>query len=382
MNSETLVPACADAAGARAYIAQRGQDFPAGHYSDFRETGIALSSLGIGSFPGTASDSTDRNIADIVARALQGGINVIDTATHYRYGRSPRAVGAGVRAALAAGVPREAMFIISKGGFLLFDGGPPSGFTSWFRREILAKGLGKRDDIAAKTHLLTPEYIHYQIDRSREALGVATLDAFLIDQPEVHIPEFGKQETLRRLATVFVALEQAAQAGKLNYYGVSSFHAFRAHTDDKFYMSLAALIALAEQAAREVTGAGAAHRFALVQFPFNSVMLEAFARFNQVTGQGNEASTMQAALQLKLFTMASHTLFKGHLAKQSIDVVAQTLPAMANPAQRAIQFNRSTPGLGTALVGMSTPAHLDDLLAVARAPLLSRQGYLGMYEKA
>lgn len=381
-SSQDLVPGCADAAGTRAYIAQCGPHLPAGHYSDFRETGIALSSLGVGTFPGAASDSIDRRIADIVARALQTGINVIDTATHYRYGRSPRAVGAGVRAALAAGVPRAGMFLISKGGFLLFADGPPPGFRRWFNREIIAKGLGTSDDVAAKAHLISPEYINHQIDLSRDALGVATLDAFLIDQPEIHIPEIGKQALIRKLANIFVVLEQAVRAGKLKYYGVSSFHAFRVHTDDKYYLSLVSLLALAEQAARDVAGVGAPHHFAIVQFPFNGVMLEAFSRFNQITGQGNEASTIQAALQFKLFTMASHSLFKGHLAKQSIDVIARALPALANPAQRAIQFNRSTPGLGTALVGMSTPAHLDDLLAVACAPLLSRQGYLGMYEKA
>ena len=34
-------------------------------------------------------------------------------------------------------------------------------------------------------------------------------------------------------------------------------------------------------------------------------------------------------------------------------------------AQRAIQFVRSTPGIGTALVGMKTPAHVDENLGAA-----------------
>lgn len=382
MTGSKLIPGYATAAATTSYTAKQGQAFAPGHYSDFIGTGIALSSIGIGTFPGAATDAIDRNIADIVARALQSGINVIDTATHYRYGRSSRAVGAGVRAALAAGVPRAAMFLVSKGGFLLFPDGPPAHPVQWFQTEIAARGLGKQEQLAGNVHLLSPEYLAHQIDVSRAAMGVETLDAFLVDQPEVQIAAIGKQELIRRLDKVFIVLEQAVKAGKIRYYGVSSFHSFRAHTDDKLFLTLASMLGLATQAAKDVFADATPHHFAIVQLPFNGVMLEGFSRFNQITGQGNEASTLQAALQLKLFTMASHTLFKGHLGKQSLDVMQQAMPALRTHAQRAIQFNRSTPGLGTTLVGMSTPAHLEDVLTVARTPVVPRPTYLSMYEKA
>lgn len=381
--SDTLIPGYASAAATQAYAKKQGRACAQGHYSDFLDTGIALSSIGVGTFPGAATDEVDDQLAAIVAQALQSGLNVIDTATHYRYGRSPRAVGRGVRDALAAGVPREAMFLVSKGGFLRFPDRPPADIAGWFEQEVAARGLGKREEVAGKVHLLTPAHIEHQIELSRRELGVETIDAFLVDQPEVQIPDFGKQELIRKLDKVFVALERAVKAGHIRYYGVSSFHSFRVHTDESTFLSLASMLGLAERAAHDVWGdKQAPHHLAIVQMPFNGVMLEAFARFNQVTGQGNEASTLQAAIQLKLFTMASHTLFKGHLARQSIDVVQQALPTLKNPAQRAIQFNRSTPGLGTTLVGMSSPAHLEDALAVARLPLMPRQAYLSMYQKA
>ena len=80
--------------------------------------------------------------------------------------------------------------------------------------------------------------------------------------------------------------------------------------------------------------------------------------------------------------MASHSMFKGHLAQQSMDVVERAIGNVANPAQSALQFNRSTPGIGTSLVGMSTPEHLDDVLAVAKLSPLPRKDYLAMYQKA
>ncbi len=379
MNA-ALIEGGAEAAGTATYVREMGAAVAEGHYSDFLDTGLKLSSIGIGTFPGIAADAVDRHIAATVARGLRHGLNLIDTATHYRYGRSARAVGEGVRLALAQGVPRNAMFLISKGGFLLFSSGRPDNFEHWFQREITDQGLGTREELAG-IHLITPAHLRYQIDISRAAIGIATLDAFLIDQPEVQIPVAGKQELIRRLNTAFVALEQAVRDGLIRWYGVSSFESFRVPQDHRLFLSLASLEALARQAAKQVFGDRARHHFAIIELPFNAVMPEGFTRFNQVTGQGNEASTLQAALQCGIFTIASHTLFKGHLARTAIDTLEQSMPRLSL-AQRALQFNRSTPGLGATLAGISTPVHLDDALSVLRQPLMPRDTYLSMFQKA
>lgn len=354
-----------------------------GHYSEFLRARMQLSSLGVGTFPGAATTEVDAQIAAIVARALTSGINVIDTGAHYRYGRSLAAVGAGVRAAVESGVPRDAMFLISKGGFLTLRGGPPANMQAWFDTEIVAQGYGNMEDLAKGAHLLTPEYINYQLELSRNLMGVETLDAFLVDQPEVHIPQIGKAALNEKLLKVFEVLERAVNDGRLRYYGISTFEGFRVETDDKMFQSLTSMLGLAEKAAQAATGqAEARHHFKLAMMPFNQVMLEGFTRFNTATGQGNVASPVQAAHQLEIYMMASHTMFKGHLAQQSVDAVTQAMLTLRSPAQRALQFNRSTPGMGTSLVGMSTPAHLDDVLAVAAIPPLARKDYLAMYQKA
>jgi len=79
--------------------------------------------------------------------------------------------------------------------------------------------------------------------------------------------------------------------------------------------------------------------------------------------------------------MASYGLAKGRLARECVDSLRRALPQFANDAQRALQFNRSTPGLGTRLAGISSPAHLDDLLAVARTPPMAKADYLRLYER-
>ncbi|WP_018938861.1 MULTISPECIES: aldo/keto reductase [unclassified Thioalkalivibrio] len=382
---QKLIPGYANAKATRRYAEQFVSEGKAaeGHYSEFSRAKMRLSSLGIGTFGGAATAEVDAQISAIVARGLAEGVNVVDTGAHYRYGRSLAAVGAGVRTALEAGVAREAMFLISKGGFLTLRGGPPDDMEAWFQREIEAQGMGTKDDLAKGAHLLTPEYLHYQMELSRSLMGVETLDAFLIDQPEVHIHEIGKEPTNRKLEPVFEMLERAVLEKKIRTYGISTFEGFREETDAAVFQSLTSMQGLAERAAQTVTGDDhARHHFKIAMLPFNQVMLEGFTRFNTATGQGNVASPLQAAHQLEVYMIASHSMLKGHLAKQSVEVVEQQLASLPNPAQRALQFNRSTPGLGTSLVGMSTPEHLDDMLAVMREPMMDKKAYLGMFKKA
>ncbi len=376
------IPGYATRAATEAYARTFGALCGAGHFSDFLNLHLKLSSLGLGTFPGAATDEVDDRYARIVHAAALAGINVFDTAAHYRYGRSATALGEGLRRAFADGVAREQVFVVAKGGFLAFPAGTPDDAQAWFDANIAARGLGTRADLAGN-HLVTPQHVVAQLDALRAALVLETIDAFLLDQPEVHIPVVGKEAANRKILAVFEALERALAAGKLRSYGISTFEGLRVETDAPLFQSITSLLALAEKAAGAATGsAQGAHGFRVVQFPFNQPMTEAFTRFSQATGRGNVASSIQAAHQLRVYAMASHTLGKGLLARQCADGVAAALGDLANHAQRALQFNRSTPGIGTSLVGISDPAHLDDLLAVARRAPLARAEYLKLYEPA
>ena len=372
-----LIQGAANSAGTKAYVARFAGILADEHFSDFLNTRIKLSSLGVGTFPGGVDDVTDVAVAAIVARALQSGINVIDTGANYRFGRAGRAVGVGIAKAMAAGIQREEFFVVGKGGFLTFPDGRPEDPLAFFREEVVAKGLGKEEDMVQGVHCLSPEYIAWQLDTLRAQTGLETLDVFLVDQPEVHIPLIGKEGMYRKLIDVFTMLEAAVQANKIRYYGISTFNACRVETDNTLFQSLTSLIGLAEKAA----GQGNRHHLRVVQVPFNALMPEAYTRFSQVTGQGNIGSTIQAAFQLKLTIMASHPLGKGLLAREEVPSLQEAMPELADAAQRGIQFVRSTPGIGVTLVGLSAPLHLADFLAVAKQPPLPRERYLAMFEK-
>ncbi|MDD3761268.1 MAG: aldo/keto reductase [Acidithiobacillus sp.] len=377
-DTPDLVPGAANSLATKKY-AERfvAAGLPEGHYSDFLNTRIKLSSLGVGTFPGAIDEVTDVAVAAIVAQALQSGINVIDTGANYRYGRAGRAVGAGIAKALQAGGKREEFFVLGKGGFLTFPNGKPENLETFFAEAVEAKGRGKKEDLAHGIHCLSPEYLLWQLDELRAQTGLATLDAFLVDQPEVQIPVIGKERVYRKLIDVFAALEGAVAEGKLRYYGISTFNACRVETDNPLFQSMTSLLGLAEKAA----GEGKRHHLRIVELPFNALMPEAYTRFSQVTGQGNIASTIQAAYQLKLTVMASHPLGKGLLGREEVSSLQEAMPELANAAQRATQFVRSTPGIAVTLVGMSNPLHLADFLAVAQQAPLAKERFLAMFEK-
>ena len=62
-----------------------------------------LSSIGIGTYLGEPDAATDRGYAQAVVAAVEGGINVIDSAINYRFQRSERSIGAALRELTAKG---------------------------------------------------------------------------------------------------------------------------------------------------------------------------------------------------------------------------------------------------------------------------------------
>jgi aryl-alcohol dehydrogenase-like predicted oxidoreductase len=99
------------------------------------------------------------------------------------------------------------------------------------------------------------------------------------------------------------------------------------------------------------------------------MMTEAFAFENQQLSD-SFASPIAAATDLGLTVMASAPLNQGRLAKPLLSQLEQFLPDFETPAQMALQFVRSTPGIMTTTVGMRALDHVRDnceLLSIAPA---------------
>jgi aryl-alcohol dehydrogenase-like predicted oxidoreductase len=353
----------ATAEGTARYAARLGSAVDEGHFR-MLDRDVRVSSLGLGTYLGPEDATTDVLYQEAVVRALALGINVIDTAVNYRNQRSERAVGTALEEAVRQGlVRRDEVLVATKGGFIPLDAADRRDPRMYFTATYLETGLVVPDDVVAGSHCITPRYLRSQIERSRANLGLDTLDVYYVHNPETQLDAVDGVEFLRRMREAFAALEEAVGEGKIARYGTATWNGYRQDPGTPGALSLEELVAAARDAG------GADHHFRVIQAPYNLAMPEAFTRATQRVGT-ETVSVVEAARRLGLYVMASASVHQGQLARNLPAMIADFLPGLSTDAQRALQFVRSTPGIGTALVGMKTLAHVDENMGVARlAPL-------------
>lgn len=368
------LPGFATPEGTRRYRERFAGRAAAGHFREQRD--LWLSSLGAGTYLGGHDEATDERYARAVARALELGVNVIDTAINYRFQRSERAVGAALAALVEQGkLARDEVVVATKAGFLTFDADAPPDPHDYFEREYLRPGVLKPEDVVAGMHCMTPRYLEDQLERSRRNLGLATLDIYFLHNPETQLAVLPRAEFLNRVRAAFRQFEAFVAAGKIRGYGTATWDGYRKATEAHDFLSLAELVELA----REV--AGADHHFCCVQLPYNLAMPEALLHANQPM-DGGRVPLLEAAKNLGLAVFASASLLQGQVARNLPDDLRAALDGgLETDAQRALQFVRSTPGVTTALVGMSRLEHVEENLRLVGTPLVPAETFHRVFRR-
>lgn len=288
-----------------------------------------LSSIGIGTYLGNADETTDANYTDAIVRAVQLGVNVIDTAANYRFQRSERSIGAALKIlANEHGIARDKLVICTKGGYLPFDGAPPRNVRDYVNETFVKPGIASFSDFVG-SHCMTPAYLQNQLDQSLRNMKLECVDIYYIHNPESQLQYVSQQEFYERLKLAFERLEENRRRGKLAHYGVATWNGFRLPPNSAGYHSLERMVEIA----REV--GGDAHGFHFIQLPFNELMPEG-------------AAVIGTAQRLGVTVITSASLMQGRI-----------------PPRRAIEFVRSEPGITTALIGMSRVEHVEENLAAA-----------------
>ncbi len=321
-----------------------------------------FSSLGIGTYLGEADSAADQLYSQAIQAALRSGINVIDTAINYRHQRSERSIRTAIEELIAREDARRDEFVVcSKAGYLSFDGSVPTDPMQYFNDEYVAPGIFKREEVSGM-HCMSPEFLENQLERSRKNLGLETIDVYYIHNPEAQLAELDEEKFNARLKSAFAMLEKAVTAGKIQFYGIASWNAFRVPEGSQLYMSLERCTELA----REVGGDG--HHFRFVQLPFSLAMPEAFAASVQPCSMercGKEmTSLLEAAGRHQIAVVGSASLSQSRLTHDLPENLTSRI-GMRSDAERALQFARSAPGMLTALVGMGKPAHVMENARVA-----------------
>ncbi|MGI6189906.1 MAG: aldo/keto reductase [Clostridiales bacterium] len=298
-------------------------------YKRLGKSSLEVSVVGLGTwaiggdFWGKVDD--DRSIATI-QRAIDCGINLIDTAPAYGIGHAERIVGKAVKGR------RDKVIIATKCG--IFKGG----------------GRMVRDS--------SPESIRKEVDASLTRLGIDVIDLYQIHWPDYDTP---LEDSLNEMAKL-------RDAGKIRYFGVSNF--------DKELMekavSIGGVVSLQPQ-------------YSLLQrgiekdlLPFcreNGIGILAYGSLGGgiLTGKFKERPKFEEGDNRENF----YPFFREPLwskAMELVEVLRQIAAEVDKPvAHVAINWLTQQDGVSTALVGAKTPEQAEQNAAAGEWELSQEQ---------
>lgn len=333
------------------------QRHPGGQYRTGWD-GLHLSSVGMGTYLGETTSNDDDLYEAAAVRAVELGVNVLDTASNYRCQRSERAIGHALQHITQTGIAdREDIVVASKAGFVPFESVRPTDAKAFFEEAYVSRGLFGWDELVADCHCLAPKFLNAMIDASRKNLQLETIDLYYLHNPETQLTEVTPPVFEQRMRAAFEVMEQAVDDGTIGAYGLATWGGFRQPAQAPDYLSLEQLVGLAEQVG------GDSHHFRAIQLPVNLSMLEAHEIANQQSGQ-EAKPLLEVAQSLGVYVMASASLLQGRLSSNELG--GEDFSFLETPAQRALHYVRSLPGVGTALVGMKRLSHVNENVVVLK----------------
>jgi aryl-alcohol dehydrogenase-like predicted oxidoreductase len=347
--------------------------------AELGRTGLHVSQAGFGGYRISAGVAEH---AAALQHALVSGINLIDTSANYADGGSEELVGQVLAHMVDSGeLRRDAVVVVSKAGYL-----QGKNYTLSQERKRLGRAFAELVPYAdGLEHCIHPEFLEDQLTRALERLRLATIDVYLLHNPEYYLgwaahngldPSAAQIEYDRRIANAFRHLETEVTRGRIRWYGISS-NTFPAPASDPQFTCLERVWEIAESIGPE-------HHFGVVQLPMNLYEDGAVLLANQPCGM----TALEFARQKNLGVLINRPLnaFTENRLLRLADVdAAESLPAeeiekrietitaaltAADPdwggnaslSQLAVRALRSTAGISCVLVGMRRTSYVDDIL--------------------
>lgn len=337
----------------------------------FRRAGdCVVSSIGIGTRTGAPTAAVDQTYEAAIQTAIDAGCNVVHAAPADRHQRSQRAVG---RAMVETDVQRESLFLCAGGGRIPFDGIRPDEPDDHVERVYVSPGILDRTDLVHGSHAIAPEFVADQVDRSRSNFGVETLDAFFLETPEVHLDERSRETVYEMLQAAFETLEERVAAGHIDGYGVSTWDGFRVRPENDRYLSLPEVISRA-RAAAEAVGTATTH-LRYIAVPFNIRMADAYT-IQAHEGSEGPQSALWFAAEAGIDVFATSPLAGGALTTEgAIPASVGDRLAGETPAQQALNFARSAPGVTAVLAGSRTSEYARENARAGQYPPLGADAF-------
>ncbi|HEX5066841.1 MAG TPA: aldo/keto reductase [Myxococcota bacterium] len=376
MRDSELIPGRATPEGTERYASRFGE--PRSHFR--RPDRLWLSSLALGTRNGEPGGVDDMLYRSAVSELVAGGVNVFVTALSDRMHASERCLGAALARAFREGAARrDEIVVVTKGGYLTPDPElAPSGNA--MRRHLISTyvdtGLVDLERVAHGVHSLDAPFLRDQIERSRRNLRLATLDLYLLEEPELHLGECSAQEFRARMCGAFEALERAVADGAIAAYGLATWDGLlRPHTE-RGHLALLDVF----EWALEVGGGD--HHLRAVALPYNLAMAQALRLDSQLGPSGHAQAALATLHGTGTAVLASAPLARGRALGRLPGFVAESFPGCRSDAQRCLQFVRSTPEIASAVVGMRDPSHVEENLALARIPPVAPEALEELWKRA
>jgi aryl-alcohol dehydrogenase-like predicted oxidoreductase len=299
-------------------------------YRSLGRTGVQVSTLVLGAMNfGAIGRTTQQEATAIVDAALDGGINLIDTADMYSQGESEELVGKAIAGR------RDDIVLATKASMPMGD-------------KLLHQGASRR-------------WLVTELDNSLRRLGVDHVDLYQVHRWD---PSTSDEETLS-------ALTDLQRAGKIRYFGSSTFPAYRIvqaewaarehHlsryvTEQPSYSILQRGIETHVLPVTEQYGLGV-----LAWSPLASGWLSGAIR------AGREVATSRSAIMPQRFdTAVPANRARLEAVEQLAEVADQ---AGLTLIQLALGFVTAHPGVTSAIIGPRTLEHLHSQLAAAETVL-------------
>lgn len=347
-------------------------------YTMFASAGLSVSRAGFGCY------RVDVSFAEHVkslTQALLSGINLIDTSSNYADGGSERLVGSVLHQLITQGkLKREQVVVVSKAGYLQ---GQNYQISQERKRqghpfpELVLYGEGLE-------HCIHPEFLEDQLTRSIERLQLATIDGYLLHNPEYYLlwakkknmsQQEARNEYLRRIKSAFAYLECEVERGRILYYGISS-NTFPYPKEQFEYTALSEIWDIAEAISPQ-------HHFRVIEFPLNLLETAAITTANQPDGKtlvefaADKAISVLTnrplnAIKGERLVRLNENVYQGDAAHQAIEFRerVKTLELSWGNSNRlnqlAIRALCSTRGITSVLVGMRREQYVEDVLEELR----------------
>lgn len=164
-----------------------------------------ISKIGLGTY---RMSSDNEGYREIIKYAINSGINLIDTAVGYGYGKSELLIGQSINPEI-----RSSIFIVSK-----------TGYTN--KEELIEFNQKDNNLIELDNNTFfsnSPDFISFQLEKSLKRLNTDYIDCYLLHNPEYYCERnFSTEELKEIIFDSFNLFEEKIKEGKLRYYGISS----------------------------------------------------------------------------------------------------------------------------------------------------------------